>query len=123
MSLTVSIISQDESFDTTALEKEIPAPHNDLFGVENCRYSLWGHSVMKNLGCNQIYSLRETNVYAYDDDVIELKKELEKILDKIELVSKETGFEKDYIEFRVKNALETIKIVEKNIEKVGLALW
>lgn len=123
MSLTVSIISQDKDFDTKSLEKEIPAPHNDLFGVENCRYSLWGHNVMKELGCHQIYSLRETNVYAYDNEVIKLKLELEKILDKTEVISKETEFEASYIEFRVKNALEIIKIVEKNIEKVGIALW
>jgi hypothetical protein len=123
MSLIVRIISKVKGFDTKELESEIPYPHNDLFGFESWRKTLWGNSLIKDLGCYKIYSLRENDVYVYDDDVIELKGELQKILENIDLISKQTQIEKSSIEFRVKNALETIKIVEKNIEKVGIVLW
>jgi hypothetical protein len=123
MSLIVSIISKDKEFDTSNLEKEISSPHNDLFGFEEWRKSVWGHKVMFTIGCELIYSLRESNVYVFDEDVINLKNELSKLLDNIEQIVKETNIDRSSIEFRVKNALEAIRVAEKNLDKVGVALW
>ena len=123
MTLIVSIIPKDKKFDTTDMEKEIVYPHNDLFGFERWRQILWGHIIMKTLSCELIYSLSKTDVYVYDADIMRLKNELVKILDNIDLVAEQTNIDKKSIEFRVKNALETIRIAEKNIDKVGVALW
>lgn len=112
MSLMVSLISKDKSIDTDELEKQITSPHNFLFGVEVCRKELWGRKVVSELGCHMIYSLRDNDIFAFDEDLEELKRELNIILDNIEIYdNKETG--DDYVEFRVKNALEAIKVAEK----------
>ena len=123
MSLTVSIISDDEDFDVSDLQSQIPSPHNDLFGFENWRKLVWGHQIVKDLGCELIYSLNDSNVYVYDEEVLQLKNEFLVLLDNIEIVVKATNNDKSSIEFRIKNALETIKIVEQNLDKVGVALF
>lgn len=43
MSLIISLIEQEGILvDTDFLEKQLPAPHNHLFGFESCRATLWG---------------------------------------------------------------------------------
>jgi len=42
------------------------------------------------------------------------------VLDTIEL---HTDYDKEFIEFRVRNALEMIKVVFKEKDKVGIAIW
>lgn len=123
MSLLVSIISKDKNVSLESIEMEIQNPCNDLFGFEKWRQTLWGHKIIKDLGCDLVYSLRETNVFVYDSDVIKLKNEFLKILNNIDLLSEETNIDKPSIEFRIRNGLEAIRIAEKYIDKVGVALW
>lgn len=40
----------------------------------------------------------------------------------INLIAKETNYNQDSIEFRVRNALEKIRIVNQYIDKVGIAI-
>lgn len=122
MSLMVCIIAKDKDYSVHELEKEIPYPHNDLFGFENWRYLVWGHKIVKELGCELVYSLKETMVYAFDEEVLQLKNELQKLLDNIETFAEVANNDKSSIEFRIKNALEMIKIAEKNLDKVGVAI-
>lgn len=42
------------------------------------------------------------------------------VLDTIEL---HTDYDKEFIEFRVRNALEMIKVAFKEKDKVGIAIW
>ena len=124
MSLIVSIINKEDSnIDTNELENQVPSPHNELFGFESCRKTLWGHDVMKQIGCEMIYSLKESDIIVFDEDINILKCELINILDYIETIQSATGYDKEFIEFRVKNALEMIKIAINEIDKVGIALW
>lgn len=124
MSLIVSIIAKREvEVDTEDLEAQVPGPHNDLFGVESCRTTLWGSDVIKELGCELIYSLKETNVYVFDEDLEKLRNEFILMMDHLETVIQHTGFDRVYIEFRVGNALEMIKIALREKDKVGIALW
>ena len=122
MTLIVYLISKDNGFDSNELEALIPETHNDLFGFESLRESLWGHPVMLTLGCTMIHGLSKQNVYAFDEDVFLLKHELLLILDNLGLVSRETKYEVEFIRFRIENALEVTKIAENNLDKFGVAI-
>lgn len=122
MSLLIYIYRKQEGTDMTALQAKIPSPHNELFGFDRCRETLWGHPIMKSLGCELIGTLKDQNIYAFDEDVFKLKKELNKIFENIERVAKETNYAPEFILFRVENALEAIKIVEQNLDIAGIAI-
>ena len=123
MSLSVSVISKKHGEDVSDLEKEInPEYENGLFGFESCRKTLWGHPVMQSLNCGMIFSLRTAIIFAYDDDVLQLKAELIKIADNIDQVSKETGNAVWEVKFRVDNALAAIEVVEKNLDRAGILI-
>jgi hypothetical protein len=113
MSLMVYLLSKDKSIDTNELEKQIPEPFDFLFGVEVCRKELWGKEVMKELGCHMIYSLKDGDIYAFDEELQELKVELNIILNNIDIFEEKSTDGYGYVEFRVKNALEAIKVAEK----------
>lgn len=123
MSLSVSIIAKDKGFDTKDLESQIPYPHNSLFGFESWRRLLWGHEVIQSLSCELIHSLKDGNVSVFDEDVSRLRAEFEKIRDNVDVIATSTGIDVTSIEFRVGNALEAISVAEKNLDKVGIALW
>lgn len=123
MSLIVSIISKDKTVNCEIFKKEIQYPCNDFFGFENWRQKLWGHKIIKDFECDLIYSLKETDVHVYDLDVTKLKNEFFKILNNIDLVVEQTNIDRPSIEFRIKNGLEAIRIAEKYIDKVGVAIW
>lgn len=112
MGLMVFFISKDEIIDTDELEKEIPQPHNLLFGFEVYRKTLWGNEIMRELDCHMIYSLKDKDIYAFDENLQELKRELNVILDNIHRFDDIPTVD-EYVEFRVKNALEAIKVAER----------
>ncbi len=112
MSLLISLIPKDNNFDAEELEKYIPEPYNNLFGFEGYRQSVWGNEIIKEIGCDLIYSLKDGDIYAFDEKLQELKNELKVIVSNIEfLKSKEIG--DDFIGFRVNNALEAIRVAEQ----------
>ncbi len=114
----VYLISKNKDIDIDELQKQIPEPYNDLFGFEAHRQTVWGNEIMKELGCNMIYSLKDGDIYAFDEKLQELKRELNVILNNLDiLVDKEIGVE--YVEFRVKNAIEAITVAE-NYKDIGV---
>ncbi|CAM4292859.1 hypothetical protein [Paenibacillus typhae] len=124
MSLIVSIIAKrDVEVDTEDLEARVPEPHNNLFGFESYRYSFWGNNAVKELGCELIYSLKETNVYVFDEEIEKLQREFHIILGNLDFLILRTTFDKEFIEFAAGNALEMIKIALREKDKVGIALW
>jgi hypothetical protein len=108
----VYIISKDKNIDTEELAKKVPDPHNFLFGFEVYRKTLWGYEIMRELGCHIIYTLKDRDIYAFDADLQELKRELNIILSNIDTF-RNKGIGDDNIEFRVQNALEAIKVAER----------
>ena len=112
MSLMVYIVSKDTNINTDELEKQIPNAHNLLFGFEVYRETVWGNEIMKELGCHMIYSLRDGDIYAFGENLQELKRELSVILSNLDIF-KNKSIGDDYIEFRVKNALAAITVAEK----------
>jgi hypothetical protein len=123
MSLIINFIAKKDDFNLEELENEIKYPRNELFGVESWRANLWGHKIMKSIGCELIYSLQDSNIIAIDEDIIRLKVELNRIILNIDKISNVTNINKIDIEFRVLNAIEYIKIAEKNINNVGVIIW
>ncbi|AWV33039.1 hypothetical protein [Paenibacillus odorifer] len=45
------------------------------------------------------------------------------LLDNLDTIVLHTDYDKEFIEFRVRNALEMIKVVFKEKDKVGIAIW
>lgn len=124
MSLLVSIISkqQDHPIDET-LERMISPPHNNLFGVESWRKRVWGHAIVHVFDCQILYSLKDGDVYVYDEDIPALKVELEILLENLAHISAETSMDEESLEFRIKNALEAIRVVMPHRDQAGIALW
>lgn len=128
MSLMVYLIQKKDisdisiTIDTDLLEQQVPEPHNDLFGFESCRKTLWGHKIIHELGCELIYSLKETNIYVFDEELEKLEKEFFIILKNFDKIEQHTGYNRDFVEFRVRNALEMIKVALRERDTVGVTI-
>lgn len=124
MSLLVSIISKQQG-DPIAetLEMMVAPPHNNLFGVESWRKRVWGHPIVQVFNCSILYSLKDGEVYVYDEDIPALKAELDILLENLGQLSAETAMDEESLEFRIKNALEAICVVMPHRDKAGIALW
>lgn len=124
MSLLVSIISKHKGDPITGtLEAMIAPPHNNLFGVESWRKRVWGHTIVQVFGCPILYSLKDDDVYIYDGDIPALKAELDILLENLGQLSAETSMDEESLEFRIKNALEAIRVVMPHRDQAGIALW
>lgn len=126
MSLIISIIPKDNSvINAQALEDCLPAPHTNLFGLESWRYAVWGHDIIRTLGCPILASLKTTNIYAFDEELDELRAELEIIQAHYWKIAVETGLgepNRGAIRFRVENALAMLDIVDSERSSVGIAI-
>jgi hypothetical protein len=124
MSLLVSIIPKQKDDPLVAtLEAMIVSPHNNLFGTESWRKRVWGHEFIRVLDCPILYSLKEGDVQVFGEDISALKAELEILIEHLEQLSSETSMDKESLEFRIKNALETIRVVMPHRNTVGIAFW
>jgi hypothetical protein len=86
MSMQVSFIPKSSDFKIEDLEKEIQYPYNDLFGFEVWRKELWGHDIIKAIGCRLLFSLKETDIYVFDEDIQNLKNELNLVIENIDKI-------------------------------------
>lgn len=124
MSLLVSIISKQQNDPIVeTLEAMISPLHNNLFGVESWRKRVWGHPIVHVFGCPILYSLKDGDVYVYDEDIPSLKAELDILLENLGQLSAETSMDEESLEFRIKNAIEFIRVVMPHRDKAGVALW
>ncbi|QQZ64587.1 hypothetical protein JI735_34740 (plasmid) [Paenibacillus sonchi] len=125
MSLMVSLIQKKDisiPIDTHLLEQQVPEPHNDLFGFESCRKTLWGHKIIHELGCELIYSLKETDIYVFDEELEKLEREFLILLEHFDIIKQHTGYDRDFVEFRARNALEMIKVALRERNTVGVTI-
>lgn len=126
MTLIISIIPKELSkINTKELEERVKSPHNNLFGGESWRYAVWGHDIIRNLGCPMLYGLKTTNIYAFDEDLDALKAELETIQAHYWKIAVETGLgepNRGAISFRVESALEMLRIADSERDSVGIAI-
>lgn len=82
-----------------------------------------GNDLISELGCELIYSLKNTNIFAFDEGIEKLESEFLILLDNLDAIELHTDYDKEFIEFRARNALEMIKVVLKEKDKVGIAIW
>lgn len=126
MTLIISIIPKENSnINTAALEERLAPPNTNLFGVESWRYAVWGHDVIRNLGCTMLASLKTTNIYAFDEELDELKVELEIIQAQQHYIAAQMGLDERQtavILVRVENALAMLRIVDSERSSVGIAI-
>jgi len=122
MSVLINLISKDPKFSVEKIEEENPNL-NDAFGFLSWRKDLWGNDVIKNIGCSMLHNLASNDIYAYDRKIFELKIELQKVLENLDLIENVTGIEKLAIKERILNGLSAIEVAEKNIDKIGVVIW
>lgn len=114
MSLIVKFIIEDEN------ESYAQEPSDDSFGFESWRELLWGNPIILELGCEIIPNLKNTDIFATGKELEKLKKELLLIENNLVEVSKKTRLDKVAILSRISNALEFIKIAEKESNIIGI---
>lgn len=114
MSLTISFIFLSEDFN-----KNITA-QNDLFGFESCRNELWGNRKLKELGCTIIPKLKDNDLFIVQEELYELYKDCEIILENISEISCVTNYSSEFIRFRINNLLSFVEIALKNKEYLGI---
>lgn len=96
------------------IEERPKMPFNDLFGAESWRHKIWGSETLKELGCNVLISLKETNIYAEGKELEKLETELFLIKREINNLPTYIKGDKKSLEFRIGNALEAIRIAKKH---------
>jgi hypothetical protein len=126
MTLIISIIPKDNSvINAQALEYRLPAPRTNLFGVESWRYTVWGHDIIGALGCSILASLKTANIYAFDEELDELRTELEIIQAQHQHIAAQMGFDEQQtaaILVRVENALAILHIVDSERSCFGISI-
>jgi hypothetical protein len=79
-----------------------------LFGFEVCRTTLWGAPFTRALGLTLLPGLAEGNIYATGEDLLRLQQEAELLHQRIHDLSQATGYQEEFIEFRLQNLLGAI---------------
>lgn len=115
MSLTISFIYLSENFKDKFLR-----PENDLFGFKSCRKELWGHKMLKDLGCKVISALNEKDLFIVNEELEIFYRDCMIILKNSSAISSATNYSEIFIEFRVNNLLEFLKVALKNKDNLGI---
>lgn len=122
MTLIVSVYRKTASGDVEDVELQ-PGPEGgepSLFGFESCRATLWGAPFTRGLGLTLLPSLAKGDLHATGEDLHRLRQEAELLLQRRAELSRATGYEEDFIEFRLQNLLRAVAQAE-SIE--GNAGW
>jgi hypothetical protein len=122
MSLAIFFISKDKSH---AKEQELESQlsRTYVFGFEAFRQKLWGHEIMKSLGCTLTHSLGyHYCIYVFDEDMKQLKDEMLKIIDQVQIIVDETGIDEETIIYRAENVLDYIRVAELNGGNFGVTI-
>jgi hypothetical protein len=107
MTLTVSVRLKDGTW----VEPE--DPHNDLFGFEQWRTTVWGSDEIRALGATLLPSLSTTGVFAEGDDLDRLDRELQSIAENIKDLATKLRVREDSLLFRVENARHCVYLARQ----------
>ncbi|HZI14767.1 MAG TPA: hypothetical protein VE153_30645 [Myxococcus sp.] len=114
MTLIVSVYRKTASGDLEDVELQ-PGPKGgepSLFGFERCRTSLWGSAFSRGLGLVLLPRLAEGDLHATGEDLHLLRQEAELLLQRRAELSQATGYDEDFIEFRLQNLLRAVARAE-----------
>ena len=92
-------------------EVQLPSPFSELFGFESWRIKVWGSKTLINLGCKMLPSLAYKDIYAENEELYLLKREIELVLENL---SEGIFDDSSAVKFRLQNAEEVIRIAIKN---------
>jgi hypothetical protein len=110
MTLIVHPYRRGPNGEVIRLEAKPSHPHNDLAGFEASRHRLWGAPVMLKLGLELLPSLAEYDLYVENEQLDQLKAELETILAALPELTSATHHDEEFIRFRVGNIAEAIRL-------------
>ena len=92
-----------------SIDAPLPEPRNELFGFEVCRHKLWGAPVVRELGCGLLASLADGDIFAADEAALaQLEGEARRLLAHLADVERATGYEAEFVQFRLDNLLALI---------------
>lgn len=74
----------------------------------------------KKYGCQILHTLKDNDIYAFDNNIDILKADLYLLLKNISSISDNNTIIKESIEIRINNALEVIRVAEMYLDKVGV---
>ena len=97
------------------VEEKPKAPYNNLFGPEDWRKTVWGSGILKEINCVLLSSLNTQDIYAEDEQIQQLKKELKIAKKNISQITGHLAINQESFQFRLDNAFEAIRIAEKQI--------
>ncbi|WP_294288394.1 hypothetical protein [uncultured Chryseobacterium sp.] len=114
MSLTISFIYLSENVKDKFLN-----PESNLFGFEICRKELWGHKMLKDLGCKIISELNEKDLFIVNEELEIVYRDCIIILKNSSVISLTTNYSEIFIEYRVNNLFEFLKVALNNKDNLG----
>jgi hypothetical protein len=119
MTLCVDAYVLDGDGHMNILEAPVGA---DLAGHERTRYDLWGSSCVVALGATLLPTLASTDVYASTSELDELDRDCVLILDNLARVVRETGWDEDYIRYRLGNIRAAV-VRARGVDGASVVIW
>jgi hypothetical protein len=95
---------------------------SDLAGFERTRYDLWGSSCVVGLGATLLPTLASTNIDAPPSELDDLDRDCVLIADNLAHVATETGFDEDYIAYRLGNIRAAI-VRARGVDGGSVVIW
>lgn len=113
MSLLVSIYRRTPAgtLEEVALQAG-PGGDPSLFGFERCRTTLWGAPLARELGLTLLPTLAAGDIRATGEDLRRLREEAALLLQRRAELSRATGYDGEFITFRLENLLRAIAQAE-----------
>ena len=97
-----------------SIDIDVGQPNNDFFGFESWRHKVWGSNTLIELGCSLLPKLKKQDIYAENEELLMLKKEIGLVLENIKTIEKIFMDDSQAIEFRLRNALLATRIAIEN---------
>lgn len=95
--------------------------HNDFFGFEIWRLTVWDSKTVRDLGCELLASLAHNDIYAEGEELVHLKRELQMMVENSTMTASVLKLDKDGLDYKVNYALEAIRIAT-DFSNVGVCI-
>jgi hypothetical protein len=112
MSLTICPYNTDPL--TNEISFVVDVYFSKIVGVEILRKTLYGSPPLRSLGLKLLPLLESQDLFVEGEDLVQLRSECEIILNNLDRIKKELGFDHDFVTNRIQNILDIIQIVKEN---------
>ncbi len=121
MSLLINSYNRDAETNEIQLF-DVEEHSQELGGFESCRKTLWGSHTAERFGLVLLLTLRESDLYAEGEDLLQLETEAQTILQFIDVFALETHHSEEFIYHRTQNILQAIAKA-REVENGGVVIW